>query len=239
MSRNREVLELWSFELDRPAAEVAALRTLLSPDECARADRLRVHPERFIVGRARLRQILAARRACRPEALVFRVLEHGKPELVPCGELRFNLSHTAERAILALAPGREVGCDIEDLRRSVSFDALAQRFFSEPERAALAGMDDLARRRAFFTIWTRKEAYLKARGGGISLGLSHFTVLGGAGPDGWSILDVAAPEGFAAAVCVAGEALPVRLRTWGDDGPDPEPEDRREFSDSGNGIPPR
>lgn len=199
------------------------LRALLSPDECARADRFRFAPDRlrFIAGRALLRRVLAEQLGVPPERIRFAQGPQGKPLLAsPFASCRlcFNVSHSHELLVVALAAGRRVGVDVEWLRRPVDVDAIARRFFSPGERAAVLGASSAARRDAFFACWTRKEAYLKARGDGLSYPLDRFEVtLGshtapalvscGDEPDEvtrWSMREIRPAAGYVGAIVAEG-----------------------------------
>jgi 4'-phosphopantetheinyl transferase len=180
---------VWRFTLDPPPDELDKLKELLDDDERRRAARF-VRPElrsRFAAGRGMLRTILAAYLGVAPAALRFEYNGYGKPSLAattgpaphPGGEpldLRFNLSHSGQWALLAVALGRELGVDIEAIRPEWEFEKLAEHFFSAAEVAALMSTPDTARRRAFFSCWTRKEAYIKALGRGLAVPLDSFDV---------------------------------------------------------------
>jgi 4'-phosphopantetheinyl transferase len=164
-----------------------------------------------------------------PEALVFAYGEKGKPRLVAgAAELRFNLSHSANGALLAVARGRELGVDLEALRPMDDAEALVERFFHPAERRVFAGLEADRRLAAFFSGWTRKEAYLKARGDGLSLPTSEFEVaLAPGGPEGligferepqevgrWSFAAFEPAQGFLGAVAVEGPPPELRERFW-------------------------
>jgi 4'-phosphopantetheinyl transferase len=170
-------VHVWRVDLNQ---RTATQRALLSSDECERADRFRFQEDRdhFIVARATLRSVLAGYLGAEAHGLRFDYGAHGKPRLAvqSHSELRFNLSHSHGRALIAVALEREVGVDIECLRRAVADEQIARRFFSPREVASLAALPPAEQSAAFFRCWTRKEAYLKARGDGIFYGLHHFTV---------------------------------------------------------------
>jgi 4'-phosphopantetheinyl transferase len=151
---------------------------------------------------------------------------HGKPFLAsPDDGLDFNLSHSGRWLLFAFARGRAVGVDVESMDRAVDWDAVARRFFSAREQAALQSLPAEQRRGAFFRCWTRKEAYLKATGQGVTLGLSRFAVTLAPGgpaalawveegdPQGWSIADVDPEPGYAGALCAQGAGWQVRCLT--------------------------
>jgi 4'-phosphopantetheinyl transferase len=174
------VVHVWRVPLADPAA-ARALRPLLDDEERARADRFyrEEHRVRFAVAHGWKRRILA-RYAGRPaSSLRFVCGEHGKPSLAGdgAGDLHFNLSHSGDLALVAVAR-TPVGVDVERWDAEVEHLELAERFFSPSERGALRALaeDADAVVAGFFAAWSRKEAYLKATGHGISRGLHHFDV---------------------------------------------------------------
>jgi len=127
--------------------------------------------QRYIAAHGMLRLILGGVLNRDPASLRFRTGDHGKPFLVG-GRLHFNLSHSNEQGLLAVTRMTGIGVDIEGMSRKVDTRGIAERFFSESEAAELFALDDDARRHGFFNLWTRKEAWLKATGIGISEGLN-------------------------------------------------------------------
>jgi 4'-phosphopantetheinyl transferase len=221
-------VHLWRASLDCAPPERERLASLLSEDEQARAARLRVPSirERFVAGRGLLRRLLGMYLAAPPESLRFAYRPHGKPYLHPeigAPDIRFNLSHSQGLALFAFARGREVGVDLEIIRSDRDHTRLASRFFSAREVDALAALDPGDRMAGFFRCWTRKEAYLKARGEGLAIPLDSFSV--SVGPeetaclleaDGapaeaarWRIAAVDAAPGYAAALAVEGPLAQV------------------------------
>ena len=206
--------EIWLADLDAAPGEG---QNLLSEDERVRAGRFvfDVHRRRFVACRAWLRTRLAARLECAPESLRFEYGPAGTPSLAGGGALRFNVSHSDRYALLGMTDGAEIGVDIERLRPLKDMDALAERVFSAGERAALAAVPADRRTDVFFAGWTRKEAYIKARGEGIGLlAAIEVALLPGSPPrlirvDGrpeelqrWSLEPLSPVSGFAAAVCM-------------------------------------
>jgi len=185
-------VHVWRVRLDPPDDQVAALAALLSADERRRAARLRAaaRQRRFVVAHGLVRTILARYLGAAPADLRFDHGVNGKPALAGA-PLRFNLSHSYELALVGVTQGRELGIDIERVRDTVAIAPLAARFFSAAERALLQALPDGERRAGFFRLWTRKEAYLKATGEGVSRELRAIDV-------------TAAPEAGAAAVRVHG-----------------------------------
>jgi 4'-phosphopantetheinyl transferase len=177
----RDAVHVWRFTLERSLGELARLRQVLLPQEQQRGDRFHFDRDRrhFIAGRGLLRVILGHYLGRAPEALRFCYGPQGKPALQGeqgPDELRFNLSHSHGLALLALARGRDLGVDVEQVRDNVQTDGLAQRFFAPAEVAVLRSLPQEQRLRGFFRCWTRKEAYIKAKGGGLSLPLDRFVV---------------------------------------------------------------
>lgn len=172
-----EAIHLWQFSLQVAESHSGSLRSLLSPEEISRAERL-LRPAdglRFIVGRARLRQLLGSYLAVEPHRLDFSYLPHGKPVLTH-HSLSFNLSHSGDRALLAIAPSVPLGVDLEMVRPELDWRPLASRYFSSKEQQALQEIAPQEQTAAFVTIWTRKEAWLKAVGSGFQLPFDSFDV---------------------------------------------------------------
>lgn len=145
-------------------------RSWLNEEERARADRFKfaIHRDRFTRGRGMLRHLLAAQLRRSPESLVFATGERGKPHL-PGADLHFNLSHSEDRAVVALSRIESIGIDIERYDRRVDIDGLSRRCFRASEINRFAKMNDEEKTRAFFWVWTAKEARMKASGEGFHL----------------------------------------------------------------------
>jgi 4'-phosphopantetheinyl transferase len=174
------------------------LAGLLSADERHRAGRFAFARERrrYIVARARLRQLLGERLGAAPESLQFVYHPHGKPALARRPgrrDLRFNVSHCGGVAAYAFAEGREVGVDLEREREIEDAEAIAERCFSPAER-------DACRVLGFLYCWTRKEAFVKALGSGLSSPLPQLDV--SAAPQGWSVQSFVTGPGLVGAVAV-------------------------------------
>jgi len=155
--------------------------SLLSSEELARANRYKLPTPRrqFIVCRGLVRQLLAQALGCEPRSLQFEYGAQGKPSIASPGDsdaVQFNLSHSADQALLAVTIGRRVGVDLEQMNPSVQFLKLAQRFFSARESEQLVQLDESIRLAAFYRGWTSKEAYLKATGLGLAFPLRQFSV---------------------------------------------------------------
>ena len=212
---------IFRLQLDQPADRLAALAAYLSEDERARAGRFlrEVDQHRFIAGRGQVRAILAGYLGADPASVCFRYNSQGKPSLAK-GEPRFNLSHSLGMGLLAVTFGQEVGVDVERLGRDADYAGIAQRFFAPAEIAEFFAFAPADRPRAFCTGWTRKEAYIKARGMGMAFALDGFEVsLDPNAParltapePGWSLHAIDPGEGFVAALAVEGDI--EGMRCW-------------------------
>ena len=168
-----------SLDLREPA--VQHLWQLLAPDEQARAERFIFHKDRthFVVARGLLRVLLGRYLQRHPQHLHFCYGPHGKPELAPdMGDdtLCFNVSHAHGLALYAVTRQRDLGVDVEHVRPGFAEEHIAERFFSPREVAVLRALPVALQSTAFFACWTRKEAFIKARGDGLSLPLDQFDV---------------------------------------------------------------
>lgn len=170
-------IQLWCTSLDLPPARVAALATLLEPEEQRRAKRFVFDHSRrrFIVARARLRQLVGAYTGEDPAKIHFDYGDKGKPSFGKGGPA-FNISHS-EELLLAGFCSQPLGVDVEFLREVSDAEAISQRFFSSGETLTLLRLDRSERPRAFLQGWTRKEAYIKAIGRGLSFPLNRFEVV--------------------------------------------------------------
>lgn len=218
-------VRVWISDLDRQRDDAADLE-LLSEDERVRAARFHfdVHRRRFVACRSLLRRLVAAELGTAPQDVSFQYGPFGKPALAGESELKFNVSHSDRYALLGFTRGRDVGIDIERVRTLANLDHLAERVFSPAEQEEFSLVPPASRAEAFFSGWTRKEAYIKARGDGLQR-LADFDVSLGPGepvrlrrvqaepeePARWSLMALAPVPGFAAAVCVEDSAI-RRLR---------------------------
>jgi 4'-phosphopantetheinyl transferase len=204
-------LHVWRASLERSAEVTAALRTVLSDDERERAARfyLPQHGARYVVGRGLLRVLLAAYLGIRAEEVEFVYGEHGKPLLRAAERaVWFNLAHSGTEAVYAFSASAEVGVDIELLDMERSHGRVAERFFAPREVDSLHSLPPELQPQAFLHGWTRKEAFIKARGDGLSLPLNSFevtlapraapavlrTAWSATEPAEWSVIDLSEPE---------------------------------------------
>jgi 4'-phosphopantetheinyl transferase len=169
-------IHLWTIDLDAPARVPSFLGTL-SGEERERADRFKTTELRlrFIVAHGATRNILARYAGADPAALRFERTAFGKP-FVAGGTLSFNLSHSDGLAVCAVAAEGQLGVDVERFRPIADADAIVNRFFAEGEVRRYAGLDESDREAAFFSTWTRKEAFVKAIGDGLQCPLGSFEV---------------------------------------------------------------
>ena len=221
---------MWRVALDHGFACHEELGRLLAPDERDRAARFHFEQDRrrFVVGRGLLRVILSGYLGITPHALRFNYGGKGKPILaMGCGDgrLRFNVSHSADLALYAVALEHELGIDVERIDPALQ-ENIAERFFSPREVAVLQAISPDRRSEAFFACWTRKEAYLKAKAEGLTVRLDQFDVSLAPGeppallqtrgdpaePSRWSLAELDPAPGYAAAMAIEGRGW--RLRRW-------------------------
>jgi 4'-phosphopantetheinyl transferase len=217
-------VHIWRGCLPQPEETAAALCKTLSADEHQRAQRFVFEPDRqrFICARGILRMLLGRYLGQAPENLRFSYSRYGKPALAHPAKspIGFNLSHSHELVLCAFARNREIGVDVEHVREDRATREIAERFFSEHEVAMLRSLPAEEQAKAFFDCWTRKEAYIKGRGEGLSFPLKQFDVslLPGApaallacrdqaNPRAllWTLREISAGAGYAAAIAVEGD----------------------------------
>ena len=224
---NDEV-HVWRVQLDLPSTDIQTLLQTLGKDESERVGRYHFERDRqrFIARRGWLRLLLGRYLDRDPVELRFVYNSYGKPALAPvpgASALNFNLSHSAGLALCAFVREREVGVDIEQVHADFEHEQIAERFFSPYERSVLHSLPPEEKAAAFFACWTRKEAFIKAHGEGLSLPLDQFDVslapgeparlLAGRGglvilP--WALQDLEIEPSFAAALAVKGYDLKVK-----------------------------
>ena len=222
-------VHVWEGSLDQPPEVVGRLRQLLSEDERARAGRFRFEPHRsrYVAGRGQLRSLLGRYLGTPPRELRFEYGEFEKPALAG-SDVHFNLAHSGEVVLFAITRLGEVGIDVELIdARPRDDERLADRFFSPTEVATLRSLPNTDRSRAFLRCWTRKEAFLKARGDGLRLALDTFDVSLAPGqpvalmrtewsrtePTEWSLSDLSDERaGYVAALAIRTAAPPVIQR---------------------------
>lgn len=223
---------VWCWRIragDLVARHAALLTSLLSHEEQDRANRFRLPDDRrnYMAAHAGLRLLLASALGGRSDTLEFVVNDNGKP-MLGSRALEFNLSHSGDIVLIALAGDLPIGVDVEKTRSMSDRDAIARQFFHPDEVADLMSLSGPEAERAFFRCWTRKEAVAKAIGLGLSLPLDLYRVscwpdaparllaLSVAGPpaDEWSLIDLTPAEGYAAALAAPVRPIVVRCRTF-------------------------
>ena len=216
------VIDVWRFELEVQDDDWA----ILAPDETQTANRIVAEEkrDRKASARAHLRRILARYLRTPPQDVQFTYGEHGKPMLAEHDEPCFNLSHSESKGLAAVSRGARIGVDLEFAREGREFTEIADRFFSQAESAELRALPPEARPAAFYRAWTRKEAYLKAWGTGLSFASNRFTLdYIGEGPGGllatempeddasrWHFKDVELGPAYTGAICLEGPDRPIR-----------------------------
>jgi 4'-phosphopantetheinyl transferase len=216
-------LHIWCALASEHGQALPRFTRYLSADELQRARRLLrpEHGERFIISRGLLRALLGSYLDCRPEAVHIALSPQGKPCLpapFSSAQLHFNLSHSRDAILFALRLEDPIGVDVEYMRDSLDFVSLAKRFFSEQEQCDISSCAGLEQKKAFYTHWTRKEAYLKATGKGLA-GLQETATPEPGIPSNWSIIDLGIPAPcYAGAVAFAGEAMQIEALLLAADG---------------------
>lgn len=225
------VIAGWQLDLRQPEAIVAVLADVLSPDERERAARFVFVRDRrrFVVTRACLRVLLARYGGVAPATIRFAYAAHGKPSLqasVDGPGVHFSVSHSQEVALIALARDVVLGVDVEAVRPLDDLAAIAERFFTAAEATTIFSVPAHQRELAFFLCWTRKEAFSKALGDGLTLSLDRYRVacapdeparvvdVDGSPEEGaaWTVHDLRPAPGFVGAVVMRAAAMPLTLQ---------------------------
>jgi 4'-phosphopantetheinyl transferase len=237
LALNDDEVHVWRAHLNVSPATVRNLLDTLAPDERARAGRFRFEKDRsdYIVARGVLRAILSRYLRVAPAGIRFAYSHYGKPTLAAQQDakpLRFNLSHSHGLALYGVTLGREIGIDVEYVRPEVANEQIAERFFSTSEVAQLRSLSPQMQSEAFFNCWTRKEAYVKAHGEGLSYPLDKFDVsfvqgepaaLVATRPDArealrWSVKELKCKSRYVASLVVEGQARHFEYWQWPPDG---------------------
>ena len=226
-----DTIDIWRTSLNLSNKRIDNYLSILSDDEAQRVESYKSAKRRneFIISRGLLRKAIGQSLDVDPSGFIFEYAEHNKPFLSPATlgvPVTFNVTHSGNQAMIALSLDRTIGIDIEFIRHNVDFKKLAKRFFSKQEARALDDLDEINLPRVFFSCWTRKEAFVKALGDGISFGLSEFSI--SIDPDDkgialithwdksqalkWTLLNIITDEDYVAAI--ATENPVNKLRTW-------------------------
>ena len=226
-------VHVWRASLELPSSQVQRLQNNLSEEELERAERFHFQQHRghFIVARGLLRTVLGGYLKTEPRRLRFRYGPKGKPELAGDASsraLRFNVSHSHGLALYAVSNDRQIGVDVEYIRPDLAGEKIAERFFCSREAATLRELPADVQQEAFYTCWTRKEAYLKAIGEGITLRLDQFEVSLTPGEPAvllsingdpkeasyWSLRELEPGPGYVGALAVKGHGWDLRCWRW-------------------------
>ena len=226
-------VHVWRAQLELPLSQVQELRGILTGDELDRANRFyfEIDRQRFIAARGTLRFILSRYITIYPGHLRFHFNQYGKPVLAPefnSDLLNFNLSHSGGMALYAITRNMEIGVDVERVRSGFKYEEIAERFFSANEVAILRKIPTEKKLEAFYNCWTRKEAYIKAHGKGLSLPLDSFEVSFAPWEPSillitkdepqesshWTLLDLKPGLGYVGALAVKGIGCSLRYWDW-------------------------
>jgi len=226
-------VHVWRIELTHLIQTPTRYAHVLSMDEISKASKFYFKDDRtkYICTRVTVREILGSYLEVEPEELVFAYNQYGKPYLENQsreGSLNFNISHAGNLSLLAVTKDRRIGVDLEPLRDEASMETIAKRFFAPAEVRQLLSFPDGLRQEAFFTCWTRKEAFVKAQGKGLSIPLDQFEVAFGPNEiprlintnndtgetDSWSIFHLDPGPGYVGALVVEGKGVNVIGLDW-------------------------
>jgi 4'-phosphopantetheinyl transferase len=224
-------VHVWRAQLELALSQGQELRGILTDDELDRANRFsfEIDRQRFIATRGTLRSILSRYITIYPSHLRFHYNQYGKPFLAAefsAYLINFNLSHSGSMALYAITRNMEIGVDVERVRSDFEYEEIAELFFSANEVAILRMIPTEKKLEAFYNCWTRKEAYIKAQGKGLSLPLDSFDIsfapwepsillINKDEPQGsshWTLLDLKPGLGYVGALAVKG--IGCRLRYW-------------------------
>ncbi len=221
-------VHVWRVDVRSAYAHTDRLWRVLAKDERQKAAALLFEGDRkrFVVSRGVLRVLLGRYLRAQPGSLVFGYNPHGKPFLDGAAGVSFSTSHSHGLALLAFVRDKNIGVDVEHLREDLGLDEIAARHFSTREVATLRSLPNSVRKEAFFACWTRKEAFAKAIGRGLTIPFSQFEVTLTPGepamllhaeedlrePSRWAMQELIPGPGYAAALVVEGSAL--RSSCW-------------------------
>ncbi len=226
-------IHIWRADLDVPMMGFQKLYQTLSTDERVRAERFHFEKDRrqFTAARGILREILGCYLGVAPNAVRFCYEKNGKPRLAGVsrkGAIYFNLSHSEGIALYGFTRNHEIGVDIEYMRDVSEMNQMVERFFSVREQRVFHALPENQKKEAFYNCWTRKEAFIKAVGDGLSRSLDSFDVTLGRGEPArllridedsnpafrWSIQELKPALGFTAAIAFEGQSLEFRYWQW-------------------------
>ena len=219
-------VHVWPVSTYAPDAVVERFRVLLAPDETDRADRFRFPHLRqsFMLARGALRVLLGQYLNTAPAEIEFSYGSKGKPAVAAGNRLQFNASHTGDLALFAFTLDCGIGVDVEPIRPMPDIEDVAKRFFCAEETEELMSLPEGQREHGFFLCWTRKEAYIKATGDGLSTPLDAFRVTLRPGApanlvhlqrdyraaEAWTLQDLTSAPGYAAALAYRDSPRPLK-----------------------------
>ena len=220
-------VHVWLVRADDAGLCVGCCEGLLSAAERERAARFKFEKDRrlYTAAHAALRSILAGYLNVAPGDLEFEIGQRGKPRLAPTfskDSLEFNLSHSSEVALIAVTREREIGVDVEHVKKEFAFAEVAERYFTTGEVSAIRALPQDLQRQAFYQCWTSKEAFLKAKGVGLSGELDEVEILLD-GQDlvrvkgtlaGWYLSELSPCDGYVGAVVLEGHESDLRRFQW-------------------------
>lgn len=226
---HKKEVHIWRIFAPKYRSIIPQLQSVLNEEERARAEKFHFDQERelYKVAHSALRLILCDYAQLPPKELAFTLNDYGKPELAE-SPLQFNLSHSGDLVLIAFAAETSLGIDVEKIDEKRAKMDLARRFFSSGEIVQLGQLQNGNFIEGFFNTWTRKEAYIKARGAGLSVPLDSFTVSLMPGepaeliedkvhckaPEEWTLRHITAHDGYAAALAVEGKDVELKLFDW-------------------------
>ena len=225
----KDHIDVWLCDLKQLSGDINSFYSILSENERDRADKLKVDDKKqqYIITRGTLRQRLGLLTNIYPEVFEFNILEHGKPVLVNdarFSNITFNVSHSHDLALIAIAQKQNIGIDIEKINHESNHLALMTRFFSKAEQTEFQTIPDANKAKAFCACWTRKEAFIKAVGDGVSYGLDKFDVtvdtdkqapvinLHKPSEETWSAISLPVNDNYMA--CLVSDRDSLRVRCW-------------------------
>jgi 4'-phosphopantetheinyl transferase len=222
-----QAVDVWPVHTGGSSAVAEEVERVLAPDEKARADQFRFsHLRRsFVLARGALRILLGCYLDVSPASIRFTYGSRGKPALARPARVDFNASHSGGLAVFAFTAGCELGVDVEQIRPIQNMQRIADQFFCPEEAAELMSLTASQRERSFYLCWTRKEAYIKAIGDGLSAPLDGFRVTLEHGQPArfihiandvnsakaWTLHDLPLAPGYAAALAYRGAGRPVAV----------------------------
>jgi len=228
---NENEVHIFYTQINSAKENVPVLKTFLSGEEKRKVSGYIFEKDRItrIISRGVLRSILSRYLTIKPEDIVILSDEYGKPFLdkkINRQEIRFNLSHSGDFIIYAVTSGKNIGIDVEEITETGSIEDIIEHDFSNHEKTLFGSMPAELKTRAFFSCWTRKEAYIKALGSGLSYPLKKFSV--SIDPDekavllydenekasNWSLREICITREYAAAVAVEGNEINYDFFRW-------------------------